>query len=491
MGRLYRKFFIFFFLSQLTSVIGVGLTFWWQADHSRINTVIDRSPPARALVDSASATLEFGGVPALKKLLEHWHNQPMPQLYAVDKSGRELMQRELPEATLKSVTQIEQSQDAESYLRKVKMPDGQEYLLFVAENQYHPNRPPGFDQFEGEGGVPPPPPSNFLAGDDHMPPPMQSYDPDFWNGPLSHFFGFPIKQLFYATLVSLIYAALLAWYVSKPIKSLGSAFQKITNGELNIRVSDAMSSRNDELSDLGRHFDLMVSRLLSLMHGQSRLLHHVSHELRTPLARIQMAIGLELQNTDKPSYPLSRIQYETEHMDRLVGELLQLSKLESGTITLRKEDVLLNDILSGVVEDALLEAQIKHIEIQLHSTQDFVLNGEPELLHRAIENVLRNAIKYSPEKSEIVIEAHQQERARLISITILDQGPGVAEFELESIFEPFIRSRNVLNTDGHGLGLAITRQIIEAHAGTIIARNRSGGGLQVEMTIPYHVRSSL
>ena len=252
-----------------------------------------------------------------------------------------------------------------------------------------------------------------------------------------------------------------------------------------------MSSRNDELSDLGRHFDLMVSRLLSLMHGQSRLLHHVSHELRTPLARIQMAIGLELQNSEKASYPLNRIQYETELMDRLVGELLQLSKFESGTITLKKEDVLLNDILFGVVEDAMLEAQIKHIDIQLNSVHDFVMNGEPELLHRAIENVLRNAIKYSPDNSEIIIQAHQKEREKYITIEILDEGPGVAAFELESIFEPFIRSRNALNTDGHGLGLAITRQIIEAHGGAIIAMNKLDGGLKVEITIPFHVRSSL
>jgi signal transduction histidine kinase len=489
MGRLYRKFFIFFFLSQLTSVVGVGLTFWWQVDHSRNNTIIDRSPPARALVDSASATLEFGGIPALKKLLEYWQSQPMPQLFVVDKSGRELMQRELPEATLKSVEQIQQSQDSESYLHKVRMTNGKEYSLFVVGNQYQPTRPIAFDHIESEGGRPPF--SNFMTTDIHMPPPMPNYDPNFWSVPFGHFFGFPIKQLFYATLVSLIYAALLAWYVSKPIKSLGSAFQKITNGELNIRVSDAMSSRNDELSDLGRHFDLMVSRLLSLMHGQSRLLHHVSHELRTPLARIQMAIGLELQNSEKASYPLNRIQYETELMDRLVGELLQLSKFESGTITLKKEDVLLNDILFGVVEDAMLEAQIKHIDIQLNSVHDFVMNGEPELLHRAIENVLRNAIKYSPDNSEIIIQAHQKEREKYITIEILDEGPGVAAFELESIFEPFIRSRNALNTDGHGLGLAITRQIIEAHGGAIIAMNKLDGGLKVEITIPFHVRSSL
>jgi two-component system, OmpR family, sensor kinase len=298
----------------------------------------------------------------------------------------------------------------------------------------------------------------------------------------------PLIPLIVGFFVSFIFAALLANYFSKPIKQLRQAFEQAASGDLQVRISDAMQGRRDELADLGQAFDVMVSRISQVLQSQTTLLHQVSHELRSPLSRLQMAIGLLKQQPDKLDTSLERIERESVRMDSLVGELLTLSRLESGVTRLQKEPVNLNDLLTALISDASFEAQAKNVSIQfLHqSTIPIVVQGQQDLLHRAIENVLRNAIKYSPFDSQIIVELTHESLSNSATVRICDKGAGVSAADLAHIFTPFYRAEGQANQSkqGYGLGLAIAKQVIESHGGNIAAKTPAGGGFELLMLLP-------
>jgi signal transduction histidine kinase len=217
------------------------------------------------------------------------------------------------------------------------------------------------------------------------------------------------------------------------------------------------------------------------MEGQRRLLHDVSHELRSPLARLQAAIGLAQQQPEKIGASLERIERESVRMDKLVGELLTLARLEASAAMPPMEEVGLMELVEGIVADARFEAGQQGRGIEMHGVALVGLRCAPDLLWRAIENVVRNAIKHSPEGGTVCIELGADiGQAR---ISVLDRGPGVAPDQLAAIFEPFYREHPG-GADGHGLGLAIARRVIDAHGGAITASNREGGGLRVDITLP-------
>lgn len=461
MGRLYWKFFIFFFLAQLTAVTGVGVAVWIANKKlENANAQIEASPPAKSMVAAAAATLKFGGVEGLQGLMQHWSQRPMPQVYAVDEQNMELQGRALSADVIKSARDVlsqrisgEDSPTNNALVRgavqQIQANDGHRYLLFV----------PAFQK----GAMPNPK--------------MLGFNPKPRNRHL-----FPFVPLLAGVFASFIFAALLAWYFSKPIKQLRQAFASAANGSLDVRIGNAMGNRHDELADLGSAFDLMATRLGALMQSQSRLLHQVSHELRSPLARLQIAVGLARQQPDKLDSSLTRIERESERMDSLVGELLELSRLESGVMKLEKESVDIDELLATIVEDARFEGTAKQIVIQYEQASDVIVFGQQDMLHRAIDNVLRNALKYSHDTSLITISSAVDDTN--VSIKVTDQGPGVAENELDSIFKPFYRGSESNHRDGHGVGLAIAKQIVEAHGGTIVASNQAAGGLTVEIRLP-------
>ncbi|MEG1328609.1 MAG: ATP-binding protein, partial [Janthinobacterium sp.] len=287
-----------------------------------------------------------------------------------------------------------------------------------------------------------------------------------------------------------LFAFLLAWYFARPIRDLRQAFEAASHGNLAPRFH-ASGKRGDELTDLGRDFDRMTGRLRSLMDSQTRLLHDVSHELRSPLARLQAAIGLAHQQPEKMAASMQRIERESERMDKLIGELLTLSRLEAGAVQAgagqaHSEDVGIADLVHDIVDDARYEARARLLGIDLAgdaATADAIVTGQPELLARAVENVVRNAVKHSPDGGTVDVELSRQHD--WLRIAVLDRGPGVASADLASIFQPFFRASNTQHsTDGHGLGLAIAQHVINAHGGRITASLRSGGGLCVEMLLP-------
>ena len=325
--------------------------------------------------------------------------------------------------------------------------------------------PPNADVFS-------PPPPAFLTSDGHMnhPHPEGGMPP-------------PFMALLAGGLVSLIFAALLALYFSKPIRKLRMAFEAVANGHLDERLAPVMGKRRDELSDLGRDFDSMAQRLQQLMDGQRRVLHDVSHELRSPLARLQAAIGLARQQPERIEDSMMRIEREAVRMDSLVSELLTLSRLEVGMAGKLDEHVDLNELVSNVVEDARFEAETSGCRIKFEEQARATILGNAELLFRAVENVVRNAVKYSPVEGMVVIKM-QKNDDQTVRICVSDEGPGVPVKDIQSIFEPFFRSEGTKTSDGHGLGLAISHRVLHAHQGSIVANNRETGGLCITITLP-------
>lgn len=320
---------------------------------------------------------------------------------------------------------------------------------------------------------PPHPPEH--AGLERLPPPREGRLP-----PPHH--PVPLVPILSGSVVSLLFAALLAWYFAKPIRGLRAAFESVASGKLQTRIGTSMGQRRDELADLGSDFDRMADRLESLLEAQRRLLHDVSHELRSPLARLQAAADLVRQQPERAAEFVERIERDTGRMDKLVGELLTLARLDSGMPGNAEETLDLSDMLAEITDDSTIEAERKHCSIDLDVNGALVARGSHELLYRAIENVVRNAVLHSPEDGRVSIAA-QSEDGRL-HIAIADNGPGVPEGDLAAIFDPFVRSGSGQSIAGYGLGLAITRRVVEAHGGSVSAANRSEGGLIVKLELP-------
>lgn len=477
MGKLYWKFFSFFFLAQITSVLGVVIAIWiYNQKLDNEYAKIEASPPAKALVEAAATTLEFSGIKSLKALIMRWDAQSFPPIFAVNELNDELFNRVVPMDVIAAARQSLTEPQVQKAVQAIEANNGHTYLLFV------PARDDKFLSNPAAHLSANRPPNKLLLGL-HTPPKLRNL--------------FPLTPILAGVLASLMFAAILAWYFSKPINQLKQAFKHVANGNLETRIASNMGNRQDELADLGSAFDTMATRLGVLMKSQTRLLHQVSHEMRSPLARLQLAVGLakqslELKNLDKLDLSLIRIERESMRMDGLVGELLELSRLESGNVHLQKEAVEMRELLNSVLEDAQYEADDKHITVLFNAEASYMVQGQPELLHRALENIIRNAIKYSPENSQVLIAASaikvdSKPLVEALQITVSDQGLGVPEGELSKIFEPFVRGSNTANKDGHGVGLAIAKQLLEAHGGQVTASNLAGGGLIVKVILPLSI----
>jgi two-component system, OmpR family, sensor kinase len=295
---------------------------------------------------------------------------------------------------------------------------------------------------------------------------------------------FEVEDILADIVASLGSAALLGWLLSKPIRSLHSAITDAAKGNLDIRIADRMGPGNDELKDLGVEFDRMISRLRTLIVAQRQLLKDVSHEMRSPMARIQAAIGLAHQQPDQAQALMERIERESVRIDKLLGELLALSRLQAGVDNQLNEEIELRELLSDIVDDARFEANAIGRSIHVESEVDGVVRGNVELLRRAVENVVRNAIKYSHPDGTVEVGMALVPEDRVAVISVRDSGTGVPEAEIANIFDPFFRGSTHAQKEGSGVGLAIAKRVIESHGGSIMASNVPGGGLRVNIELP-------
>jgi two-component system sensor histidine kinase CpxA len=281
----------------------------------------------------------------------------------------------------------------------------------------------------------------------------------------------------------------LAWYLTTPLLKLRTTTNELAEGNLGARVTSKLSKRRDEIGQLGRDFDLMAERLESMVRAQQRLLGDISHELRSPLARLGVALGLARQRSGADAKgALDRIERESENLNEMISQLLILTRLESGTDGRKKTNVDLAALLREVADDADFEARSLNRGVQVVTADNCSISGVEELLRSAIENVVRNAVRYTPEGTAVEVALRKQNGAgdNFAIISVRDRGLGVPEESLEKIFRPFYRTEDARDRQsggGTGLGLAITERAVRMHGGTIKATNAQGGGLAVEMKL--------
>jgi signal transduction histidine kinase len=307
--------------------------------------------------------------------------------------------------------------------------------------------------------------------------------------------GFPGMGLFIAVLSSGLVCYVLARYLTAPIVRLRAATQRLAAGDLTARAAALPTRRRDEIGELVRDFDAMAERLEGLVNAQSHLLNDVSHELRSPLARLNVALGLARRRTGPDAQgALERIELEAERLNELIGRLLTLARLEGGEDSMQKSQIHLEDLLRQIAEDADFEAQSRNCRVNHIIDRDCVVVGNPALLHSAIENVVRNATRYTSEGTVVEVRLEKADRANgpEAVLTVLDSGPGVPQDALDKLFQPFYRLDDARNreTGGVGLGLAITERTVRLHGGSVSAANRPEGGLVVEIRIPIRRESS-
>jgi len=291
-------------------------------------------------------------------------------------------------------------------------------------------------------------------------------------------------RLIVLVLLSGLVSFLLARYVARPIQAVRAASNALASGDTSVRVAASVEGRQDEIAQLAHDFDRMAERVEELLGVQSRLLLDVSHELRSPLARLTVGIELARQKMGPEGQPaLDRMERETERLAELVSEVLTLARLEHHEKT-AEEDVEFEALLRELVDATQFEAEAVGKRVELSVEGPLSLRGDEELLRRALENVLRNAVRFTADQGAVDVTAVSHDTS--VSITVRDHGPGVPPEALEGIFRPFYRVGTARDraTGGTGLGLAIAYRAIRAHKGTVTAENHEGGGLAVTLDIP-------
>ena len=441
MGNLFWKIFLWFWLTLILIAAGVS---WGTALYIQNSEAYQqRDLQSRFLnsrVELIRQMIYYGGEEAATDVLENRRlNSRRTSIYVLDEDYKDILGRKF---------------DVHSpRVRKhepVEATDGETYLIFSEQ------RPRTRSTFQ------------------RMMRPFQK-------SPIIYFLWFAI-----AMFVSGLVCFGLAQYLSSPIRKLQKATKQLAQGDLDTRVSQTIGNRRDEIADLGQDFDVMATRLESLISNQKQLLSDISHELRSPLARMQLAVGLAKKKLggDVP-IEIDRIEKETERLDDLVGQSLTLSRLEAGAAYKKDDFIELGDLLQNIISNCDFEATEQSKSVNLVVQQTFTINANGELLHRALENIIRNAIRYTKIDTavEVVLSAVDTNN---IKITVEDHGTGVPDDKIEGLFEPFVRLSEARDRDsgGYGLGLAIAKRAIEFHQGKISAKNKKQGGLQVEIVLP-------
>jgi two-component system, OmpR family, sensor histidine kinase CpxA len=295
----------------------------------------------------------------------------------------------------------------------------------------------------------------------------------------------------FAFLVSGGICYLLTRYLTGPLLSLRSAAGRLAGGELTARAAD-MKPRGDEIGELVRDFNFMAARIEALVTSQRQLISDISHELRSPLARVTATLGLARQRLGQ-NVLFDRMERDTERLNEMIGRLLTLARLDMTTTSpeLRRTD--LKALLSEIIADAQWEAAERNCRVDLVCDRHCDIQADPDLLRSAAENVIRNAIRYTAAGTvvEVKLECPDGETGDMAIIRVSDRGPGVPAAELANIFRPFYRVADARDrqSGGVGLGLAIAERVARIHGGIARARNRTGGGLEVELSVKHEGRA--
>jgi two-component system, OmpR family, sensor kinase len=462
MHSLFLRIFLLFWIAMALIVGGsIAITFTIAAREYE-SPELQRRP---SMAIQASEVLAAGGISALKKWLEANKNSiPDRDLFIIGPDGRDILGRRLSEGAARRLEFFNREA-----ITGLEPPATEQRRLGLS--------PPG--NFRPQRAAP------QIVGPDGATYTVLSVArrPSIF-GALS-LPGISLTILGIALAVSAFASWWLAQHLSAPIRRIQAGARALASENLDVRVSAGLEGRRDELAVLARDFDAMADKLRANRRAITRLLRDISHELRSPLARMRVALGLARQPpTDLPRQ-LDRMEAEVERLDGLISQVLKLARLHGSEAPLARDDFDVDEVLEEVVRDANFEGAVKGCTVRQPGAARCVVHGNRELLRSAIENVLRNAVRYSPPGALVDVTVERSDGG--LAIRIRDRGPGVPASDLERIFEPFYRvaeSRD-RDTGGEGIGLAITSQVMVAHGGTATANNHIGGGLEVVLRLPH------
>jgi two-component system OmpR family sensor kinase len=460
MHSLFLRIFMLFWVAMALIVGGIAITFTIAA--REYEAPEQQRRPSTAIL--ASEVLAHGGIDALKSWLNANRNSiPDRELFIVGPDGADILGRRL-------------SANAARRLEYVKR---DEYV----------NRDPGGREPRPYG---PPPPGNYRPT--RAAPQIVGADGSAYTVLLvarhhSIFGALSLPGISLTILcIALVVTALTSWWLaehlSAPIRRIQAGARALASENLDVRVSAGLEGRRDELAVLARDFDAMADQLRANRSAITQLLRDISHELRSPLARMRVALGLARQPPADLSRQLDRLEREIERLDSLISQVLKLARLHGNDAPFARETFDLHELVEEVVRDANFEGAVKSCRVRLQGAAAVPVDGNRELVRSAIENVLRNAVRYSPQNAPVDVSIARTESG--VVILIRDQGPGVPDRDLERIFEPFYRvaeSRD-RDTGGEGIGLAITAQVMKAHGGSARAANGQQGGFEVRLNLP-------
>ena len=459
MRNLYWKIFLWFWVTMVLMVTAVAISTrqFLEAKRPEGDTPPNVASFAGAGLIRLAERLEQAPATDIPTLIRRFEKRSGIEVYLVDDGGADVLGRSLPvelDAALRGQPQRERV-----LIQSLSNSAGEELRLLASLSGAEMRPPPG-----GRPKLGP-----LMRG----PPGLGSQL--FW------------IRLIVAIVVSGIVCYLLAHYLTKPVRKLRGATERFSLGDLSVRVGAEMGSRRDEIADLGRDFDTMASRIESLVSSQNRLLSDISHELRSPLARLQVALELARKRSPGAHAELDRIALESERLNELIGQILAFQRLESSNRASPSERIDLAELLGDVVADARYEARASDRGIKTIASDDLYTTGNPDQIRSAVENVVRNAMRYTRDGTAVEVQLERaKDDPRWCCIRIRDHGTGVSPEALLHLFEAFFRVDDARDrgSGGHGLGLAIAERCVRLHGGRIVARNHPDAGLVVEIYLP-------
>jgi len=456
MPKIFWKVFLWFWLTMLIATMA---TFWLGNMWLEERDISSRHMAhLESLAASAESILEEGGEKELQSWIKHLRKRTPFRILVVDsEEGETLRGHHLPPRLKAHMQQAERSDGAvESEFeehRILSLPigssDGGKYRLITEMPE----------QFSG----------------------MRNNRSGAVRAGVRQFAG---SRMLIAFGITALICLMIAYFLVRPIRQMQQAARSLGEGDLSARTK--LGKRRDEIGDLAREFDEMASRIESMMQSQQRLLRDVSHELRSPLARLQVALELARKRTGKDAEAeLDRIDHEAQQVDVMIGDMLTLVRLESGGDSESHEPVELSVLIASVVSDANFEFAEQQKQIQLLESIPATVTGSASLIRSAIENIVRNAMKYTGDESPVEISLRTG-RQGSVEINIRDYGEGVPEESLSKLYDPFYRIGEARDrqSGGFGLGLSIAARVVRSHGGSIHAENAEEGGLSVTISLP-------
>jgi len=443
-GRLFWKLFAWFTLTSLLIALALlMIARLHQPQSPTAQPLLERALQQR--LDTVEALLRYGGKPALVE----WgldRRGERPRIWVIAEDGTDLLARRVPRF-------IRNLNETQRLTREVLAVDGQRYQLWL----YRPD----FSQVSSAA-------SRLQQWRQVLPAPQR----------LMLFIG-----------LSLLACGWLAWYLTRPVRLLSKGARLLAQGELEQSLAPALGNRRDELATLAHEFDGMAEALKLRQQAFQQLLNDISHELRSPLTRIRLRFGLLEKQGKMVTEDLIKIDQELARLESLIDQVLTLARLDADSHYEKSDYIDLPGLLESICHQVALEAEMKGGSVDYQAPGvSAVQPVNSELMRRAFENILRNAVSHSPEGEVVEVSARCEHDE--ISVRIRDRGPGVGEAELEMMFAPFVRLESSRPRGGYGLGLAIARRSIEHHGGRIAARNHPEGGLEVIIRLPLRAENS-